>query len=104
MINARTLSLMRPAAVLINSARGPIIDEPALVTALQNGAIAGAALDVYEHEPLPASSPLLKMDQVMLAPHNANSSPAAWERVHRSTLRNLFTGLGLAIPPELEEK
>ncbi len=104
LINARTLSLMRPAAVLINSARGPIIDEPALVTALQNGAIAGAALDVYEHEPLPASSPLLKMDQVMLAPHNANSSPAAWERVHRSTLRNLFTGLGLAIPPELEEK
>jgi D-3-phosphoglycerate dehydrogenase len=81
--------------VLINTARGPIVDEPALVAALQAGQIAGAALDVYEQEPLPASSPLLKMDNVMLAPHNANSSPAAWERVHRNTINNLLEGLGI---------
>jgi D-3-phosphoglycerate dehydrogenase len=52
-------------------------------------------LDVYEVEPLPASSPLCQMDQVMLAPHNANSSPMAWERVHANTIRNLLEGLGL---------
>ena len=103
LMNARTLSLMRPAAVLINSARGPLVEEPALVAALQNGVIGGAALDVYENEPLPADSPLLKMENVMLAPHNSNSSPAAWERVHRSTLRNLYAGLNLAIPRELED-
>lgn len=95
LMNARTLALMQPHAVLVNTARGPIIDEPALVAALQRGKIAGAALDVFETEPLPADSPLLKMDQVMLAPHNANSSPAAWERVHTNTIKNLLEGLGV---------
>ena len=95
LINARTLSLMRPTAVLINTARGPIVDEPALVEALQSGIIAGAALDVFEVEPLPLDSPLLTMDNVLLAPHNANSSPAAWERVHWNTIKNLVEGLGL---------
>ena len=94
LINARTLRLMKPTAVLINTARGPVLDEPALVDALQKGQIAGAALDVFEVEPLPADSPLLKMDNVMLAPHNANSSPAAWERVHTNTIKNLLEGLG----------
>ena len=96
LINERTLPLMQPTAVLVNAARGPVVDEPALVKALQTGVIAGAALDVFEHEPLPGNSPLLKMDNVLLAPHNANSSPAAWERVHKSTLRNLMEGLGLS--------
>ena len=100
LVNSRTLSLMRPDAVLINTARGPIVDEPALVAALQAGTIAGAALDVFEAEPLPVDSPLLKMDNVMLAPHNANSSPAAWERVHWNTIRNLLTGLGIAFKEE----
>jgi D-3-phosphoglycerate dehydrogenase len=95
LINSQTLAQMRPQAVLINTARGPIVDELALVAALQAGTIAGAALDVFEAEPLPADSPLLGMDQVMLAAHNANSSPAAWERVHWNTIRNLLLGLGL---------
>ena len=95
LINATTLAMMQPAAVLINASRGPVVDEPALVAALQAGTIAGAALDVFEEEPLPTSSPLLGMDNVMLAPHNANSSPAAWERVHRNTISNLLQGLGL---------
>ncbi len=95
LINARTLGLMRPGAVLINSARGPIVDEAALVAALTAGTIAGAALDVFEVEPLPQDSPLKQMDNVFLAPHNANSSPAAWERVHWNTIRNLLQGLGI---------
>lgn len=103
LINSRTLSLMLPHAVLINTARGPIVDEIALIAALRAGAIAGAALDVFEVEPLPADSPLMKMDNVMLAPHNANSSPAAWERVNWNTIRNLLEGLGIN-PKELNSK
>jgi phosphoglycerate dehydrogenase-like enzyme len=95
LINSDTLALMKPNAVLINTARGPIIEEKMLVAALHAKRLAGAALDVFEQEPLPAQSPLLKMDNVMLAPHNSNSSPAAWERVHWNTIRNLFDGLGL---------
>lgn len=99
LMNSETFSLMKPTAILINVARGPIVEEIALVEALQTGQIAGAALDVFEVEPLPFDSSLLDMEQVMLAPHNANSSPAAWERVHQNTIRNLFIGLGIT-PPE----
>jgi D-3-phosphoglycerate dehydrogenase len=81
--------------VLINTARGSVVDETALVAALQAGTIGGAALDVFEVEPLPAESPLRKMDNVLLAPHNANSSPVAWERVHWNTIHNLLNGLGI---------
>ncbi len=95
LINSDTLALMKPEAVLINTARGPIVDEAALVAALQTGRIAGAALDVFESEPLPQDSPLLGMDNVLIAPHNANSSPTAWERVHWNTVRNLLRGLGI---------
>jgi D-3-phosphoglycerate dehydrogenase len=95
LINEKTLGKMKSTAVLINTARGPIVDEKALVAALQSGQIGGAALDVFEQEPLPKDSPLLTMDNVMLAPHNANSSPAAWERVHWNTIKNLLEGLGM---------
>ena len=95
LINSDTLALMKPEAVLINTARGPIVEEQALIEALQTKRLAGAALDVFEHEPLSLDSPLLKMDNVLLAPHNSNSSPAAWERVHWNTIRNLLEGLGL---------
>jgi len=93
LMNAATFAKMKRGAILINTARGPIVEEPALVDALQAGQIAGVALDVYENEPLPATSLLLNMDNVMLAPHNANSSPAAWERVHRNTIKNLLEEL-----------
>jgi D-3-phosphoglycerate dehydrogenase / 2-oxoglutarate reductase len=95
LVNAAALGRMRPQAVLINTARGPIVDEAALISALNKGTIAGAALDVFEVEPLPADSPLKEMDNVLLAPHNSNSSPAAWERVHWNTIRNLLDGLGI---------
>lgn len=97
LINAKTLALMKPGAVLINTARGPIVDEKALVAALVSSQVGGAALDVFEFEPLPADSPLLKMDNVLLAPHNSNSSPAAWERVHWNTIKNLVEGLGMQV-------
>jgi len=103
LINASMLSMMKPDAVLINAARGAVVDETALVDALRNGQIGGAALDVFEQEPLPKDSPFLKMDNVMLAPHNANSSPLAWERVHRNTIRNLLEGLGIDCP-DLDQK
>ena len=69
LVGARLLGLMKPSAYLINTARGPIVDERALVTALQSGGIAGAGLDVFEEEPTPASNPLLRMDNVVLTPH-----------------------------------
>jgi D-3-phosphoglycerate dehydrogenase len=95
LMNADTFALMKPSAVLINTARGPIVEEQALIHALQIGQIAGAAMDVFEIEPLPPDNPLMKMDNVLLAPHNANSSPTAWERVHWNTIRNLLDGLGI---------
>ncbi|MCZ2128051.1 MAG: phosphoglycerate dehydrogenase [Anaerolineales bacterium] len=95
LVNADTLALMKSDAILINTARGPIVEEKALIAALATGQISGAALDVFEFEPLPDDSPLLKMDNVLLAPHNSNSSPAAWERVHWNTIKNLVEGLGL---------
>lgn len=95
LINEKTLSLCRPGAVLINTARGPIVDELALIRALQTEKLAGAALDVFEVEPLPPDSPLRKMDQVLVAPHNSNSSPSAWEKVHWNTIRNLLIGLNI---------
>lgn len=86
-------ALMKPGAVLINTARGPVVDEPALIRALETGSLGGAALDVFEDEPLHPGSPLRSFDNVLLAPHNANSSPAAWKRVHENTLHNLLEEL-----------
>jgi D-3-phosphoglycerate dehydrogenase len=100
LINAETLAKMKPTAVLVNTARGPIVEEKALIAALQAGSLGGAALDVFEVEPLPLDSPLLTMDNVLLAPHNANSSPAAWERVHWNTIKNLVEGLGMKFEKE----
>lgn len=90
LMNRQSLGLMKPSAVLVNTARGPLINERELISALESGQIAGAALDVFEDEPLPAGSPLRRMSNVMLAPHNSNSSPKAWERVHENTISNLF--------------
>ncbi|MEW6217294.1 MAG: phosphoglycerate dehydrogenase [Candidatus Bipolaricaulota bacterium] len=102
--NRELFARMRPSAVLINTSRGAVVDEMALIGALRDSRIAGAALDVFEDEPLPQDNPLRFTDNVLLAPHNANSSPSAWERVHRNTLRNLFLGLELVLPPELAEE
>lgn len=97
LINSDSLRFCQPTAVLVNTARGPIVDQKALVDALQEGRLRGAALDVFEEEPLPSDSPLLSMDQVLLAPHNTNSSPRFWERVHWNTIKNLLIGLGVSL-------
>src|SRR6201999_3691816 len=69
LVNAERLALMKPTAYLINTARGPIVDQKALVKALQENRIAGAGLDVFETEPVPADDPILKLDNAILAPH-----------------------------------
>lgn len=101
LINDERLNLMKESGVLINTARGPIVVESALIEALDSGRLAGAALDVFEDEPLPPESPLRRMGNVLLAPHNSNSSPRAWEKVHWNSLANLFRGLGLDVPEEV---
>ncbi len=95
LLDRSAFTKMKPSSVVINTARGPIVDEYALIEALKSGHIAGAAMDVFEVEPLPEDSPLRAMENVMLAPHNSNSSPEAWEKVHWNTIRNLLVGLGI---------
>ncbi len=73
LMGARELGLLRPHAFVINVSRGPIFDEPALIAALQNGRLAGAALDVFETEPLPDDSPLWDLPNVLLTPHSSGT-------------------------------
>jgi D-3-phosphoglycerate dehydrogenase len=93
LIDRPQFELMKSSAYLINTSRGPVVNEAALVDALRSGQIAGAALDVFETEPLPADSPLRQLNTCLLAPHNSNSGLAAKKRVHESTIQNLLAGL-----------
>jgi D-3-phosphoglycerate dehydrogenase len=96
LMGKKQFNIMKSSAYLINASRGPVVDEAALIEALQNRRIVGAGLDVFEDEPLPQDSPLRKLDNCLLAPHNANSSPEAWQRVHENTVNNLLKGLRAA--------
>lgn len=87
--DARRIALMKPGAVLINLGRGALVDEPALIAALSDRRIAGASLDVTEHEPLPSDSPLWKMPNVILTPHISGLGPRYWERSVELFERNL---------------
>lgn len=83
LIDRRRLAMMKPTAVLINTARGALIDQESLQEALRGGIIAGAAIDVYEQEPLPADHPLRSTPRLLLTPHNAFNSKEAAERMSR---------------------
>lgn len=76
----KLMGLMKPAAVLINTSRGPVVDEEALTEALKEGRIAGAGLDVFEKEPVEPTSPLLKLDNVVVTPHSAGTTWNTWYR------------------------
>jgi phosphoglycerate dehydrogenase-like enzyme len=89
MINADTLAAMKPSANLVNVARGGCVDEPALLAALQNGMIAGAALDAFWDEPLPADSPFWEMENVLITPHTAGETRRYEENLFDILLENL---------------
>ena len=94
LMNAERLSSMRRAAYLINVGRGPQVDENALAEALMNGRIAGAALDVFEREPLPAESPLWKLHNLLVTPHTAGLTEKLWHRHYKLFSENLRRYLG----------
>jgi phosphoglycerate dehydrogenase-like enzyme len=83
LIGERELRLMKPTAILINTARGPVVDEPALIRALTEGWIAAAGLDVFEQEPPDPDNPLFKLDNVVATPHVAGQSDEDQERAWR---------------------
>ncbi len=89
MIDRRVLRLMKPTAVLLNVARGELIDEAALVEALQQDWIKGAGLDVFEQEPLPADHPLLQLDNVILTPHSSGLTPDTPRRRMEAAVANV---------------
>jgi phosphoglycerate dehydrogenase-like enzyme len=89
LVNERTLAALPRGAHLINVARGEVVDEAALVSALQTGHLGGAFLDVFAHEPLPPDSPLWAMPQVMVTPHAAGHSDGNEKRVSQMFLDNL---------------
>jgi phosphoglycerate dehydrogenase-like enzyme len=106
LIGPDELRAMKPSAFLINVARGDVVDEPALIQALQEGWIAGAGLDVFAQEPLPADSPLWAMENVILSPHIAGFTPHYNERaadVFAENLRRYLAGQRLLNQVDLEQ-
>lgn len=86
LIRAEELALMKPTAFLINTSRGPIVDEAALIEALAKGKLRGAGLDVYDHEPLPDDSPLRRLDNIVLAPHLGYASEESMRIYYEDTI------------------
>ncbi len=89
MVDAHAFELLPSSAWVVNVARGAVIDEAAMIAALQNGTVAGAALDTFEEEPLPSDSPLWAMPNVIISPHHSGSSPRTTERVVDLFIENL---------------
>jgi phosphoglycerate dehydrogenase-like enzyme len=93
LIGAAELALMKPSARLVNTSRGPIVVEAALLAALEAGQIAGAAIDVYDVEPLPADHPYRKLQHLLATPHIGYVSRALYERFYRDTVSNITAWL-----------
>jgi phosphoglycerate dehydrogenase-like enzyme len=89
LVGAAELALLRPGAVLVNVGRGPIVDEAALLAALREGRLAGAALDVFDTEPLPPSSPLWSEPGMIVTPHSADVTAATDDRCLAQLLDNI---------------
>lgn len=89
LVDARALAWMKPTALLVNTARGPIVDEAALIKALQKQQIAGAALDVFEHEPLPAMHPFRTLDNVLATPHVGYVSRQNYEQFFSQMIEDI---------------
>lgn len=90
LIGARELSLMKPTARLINTSRGPLVEEQALIEALRNGIIAGAAIDVYDVEPLPQDHPYRKLSNLLATPHIGYVTKGLYERFYGDTVKNVL--------------
>jgi phosphoglycerate dehydrogenase-like enzyme len=90
LIGAREFALMKPSAYLINTSRGPIVQEPAMIEALKTGKIAGAGLDTYDLEPLPVDHPLRKLDNVVLTPHTGYITDAQYKVFFGESLENVL--------------
>ena len=101
LIDERALRLMQPHAYLVNTARGPVVDQAALYRALTEGWIAGAGLDVLEREPAPADEPILSLPNVVLTPHAAYYSEASVQRQHEKAAENVICALTGVCPPGL---
>lgn len=101
LIGARELALMGPGTFLINTSRGPIVDEQALVAALRTGAIEGAALDVFDAEPLPADHPLRSLDNAICTPHIGYTVDAAFDDFAETSARQLHDYLAGRLDPAL---
>jgi lactate dehydrogenase-like 2-hydroxyacid dehydrogenase len=93
LIGPEELSLMKPTAILVNAARGPVVDSHALYQALRNGTIAGAALDVTEPEPIPPDDPLLNLENLVVVPHLGSATVATRTRMALLAAQNLVAGL-----------
>jgi glyoxylate reductase len=93
LIDAGALARMKSTAILINTARGPVVDPEALYQALKEGVIGYAALDVTEPEPIPADSPLLTLDNIIIVPHIASASTATRGKMAQMAAENLLAGL-----------
>ena len=104
LIGEKELRLMKPTAYLINTARGKVVDTKALVKALEEGWIAGAALDVFEEEPLPPDHPLTKFKNVVLAPHAASATVETRTRMAEIVAENLIAFYEGRVPPTLVNK
>lgn len=101
MIGERELRLMKPSAILVNTARGAVVDPDALVKALREGWIAGAGLDVFHEEPLPPDHPLTRLENVVLAPHIGSATHEARQAMTCAVLDNLLAFKRGEVPPNL---
>lgn len=101
LVNADKLKLMKKTAYLINNSRGSVVDEKALYQALKEGRIAGAGLDVFEQEPIPVENPLLKLDNVVVAPHISSASYKTRSKMAEMVAENLVAFFEGRKPPNL---